>query len=143
MSSEETLDALIKRVASVHGIALSQDDPILILHTLNEVLLEKNEQAHVELLSNYQSVLEDSFNKWCTYSTDKSNAMINASTNQANQIKEQFIENCIQQIDEKIKNEVTQEIIELARTARQAAIINLLAAVLVLVSVIVVLVTLR
>jgi len=134
--SSETLDDLIKRVASVHGIALSQDDPILMLHTLNEVLLEKNEQAHAELLSNYQSVLEKSFNKWCTYSTEKSNAMINASTNQANQIKEQFIESCIQQIDERIKNEVTQEIIDLARTARQAAIINLLAAFIILVSVV-------
>jgi len=136
MSSEETLDALIKRVATVHGIALSQDDPILMMHTLNEVLLKKNEQAHAELLSNYQSVLEESFNKWCKYSTEKSNAMINASTTQANQIKEQFIENCIQQIDEKIKNEVTQEIIDLARAARQAAIINLLAALIILVSVI-------
>jgi len=141
--SSDTLDALIKRVASVHGIALSQDDPVLIMHTLNEVLLERNEQAHAELLSNYQSVLEDSFNKWCTYSTNKSNTMINASTTHANQIKEQFIESCIQQIDEKIKKEVTQEIIDLARTARQAAIINLLSAVVVLVSVILVLVTLR
>ncbi len=134
--NSETLDALIKRVASVHGIALSQDDPILMLHTLNEVLLERNEQAHAELLNNYQSVLEESFNKWCTYSTEKSNAVINTSTNQANQLKEQFIESCIQQIDEKIKNEVTQEIIELARTARQAAIINLLAAFIILVSVV-------
>jgi len=134
--SSETLDALIKRVASVHGIALSQDDPIIMMHTLNEVLLEQNEQAHAELLSNYQSVLEDSFNKWCTYSTDKSNTMINASTTHANQLKEQFIESCIQLIDEKIKNEVTREIIDLARTARQTAIINLLASLMILVSVV-------
>ncbi len=92
--------------------------------------------AHAELLSNYQSVLEECFNKWCKYSTDKPNTMINASTNQANQIKEQFIESCIQQIDEKIKNEVAQEIIDLARTARQTAIINLLASLMILVSVI-------
>ncbi len=77
MSSEETLDALIKKVASVHGIALSQDDPILMMHTLNVALLEQNEKAHAELLSNYQSLLEESFSKWCEYSADKSNANIN------------------------------------------------------------------
>ena len=46
------LDALIERIASEHGIVLSQDDPILMMHTLNEVLLEQNEKAHAELLSN-------------------------------------------------------------------------------------------
>ena len=41
--SADKLDALIERVASKHGIVLSQDDPVLMMHTLNEVLLEQNE----------------------------------------------------------------------------------------------------
>ncbi len=48
--SNDKLDALIERVASEHGIVLSQDDPVLMMHTLNEVLLEQNEKAHAELL---------------------------------------------------------------------------------------------
>ena len=42
--SNDKLDALIERVASEHGIVLSQDDPVLMMHTLNEVLLEQNEK---------------------------------------------------------------------------------------------------
>ncbi len=47
--STDKLDALIERVASEHGIVLSQDDRVLMMHTLNEVLLEQNKEAHAEL----------------------------------------------------------------------------------------------
>ncbi len=136
--SDDKLDALIKRVASEHGIILSQDDPVLMMHTLNEVLLEQNEKAHAELLSNYQATLEESFNQWREYSTKKSNAMINASANNTQLTKDKLAEQCIQLINEKIKSGIGQEAHDLARISRQAAIINLLAAFLVLLSVVVV-----
>ena len=133
--NNDKLDALIKRVATVHGIVLSQDDPVLMMHTLNEVLLEQNENAHAELLNNYQAILEDSFKQWREYSTKKSNVLISASMNNAHLTRDQFLESCVQLIDEKIKSGVNQEIHELTRIARQAAIINLLASILTLVSV--------
>ena len=49
-----------------------------MMHTLNEVLLEQNEKSHAELLSNYQAILEENFNRWCEYSTKKSNAIVSA-----------------------------------------------------------------
>ena len=136
--SADKLDALIERVASEHGIVLSQDDPVLMMHTLNEVLLEQNEKAHAELLSNYRAILEENFNRWCEFSTKKSNAIISASMNNAQLTRDQFLENCIQLIDERIKSGVNQETYDLVRISRQTAIMNLLAAVLVLVSVVIV-----
>ncbi len=140
--SNDKLDALIKRIATEHGIVLSQDDPVLMMHTLNEVLLVQNEKAHAELLSNYQAVLEESFNQWREYSTKKSNAMINASMNNTQLTRDQFAEQCIQLINEKIKIGIGQETHDLARISRQAAIINLLAAALVLISVVLIFVIL-
>ena len=104
------------------------------MHTLNEVLLEQNEKAHAELLNNYQAILEENFNRWCEYSTKKSNTLINSSISNAQLTRDQFLESCIQLIDEKIKSEVDQEIYDLARISKQAAIINLLASALILVS---------
>ena len=140
--NNDKLDALIERIATEHGIVLSQDDPVLMMHTLNEVLLEQNKEAHAELLSNYQAILEENFNRWCEYSTKKSNALINASMGNAQLTRDQFLESCIQLIDERIKRKEGQEIYELTRISRQAAIINLLSAVLVLVSVVLVFVIL-
>lgn len=140
--NNDKLDALIQRVASKHGIVLSQDDPVLLMHTLNEVLLEQNEKAHAELLNKYQAILEHSFNQWIEYSTRKSNALINASGNNVKLTRDQFLESCMQLIDEGMKSGIDQEICDLVRISRQAAIINLLSAVLVLVSAVLVLVSL-
>lgn len=57
---QKSSDVLIKRIASEHGIALSQDDPVLMMHTLNKVLLEQNQQVHAQ----YEAVLQEDFNQW-------------------------------------------------------------------------------
>ena len=132
--SSEKLAALIERIASEHGIVLSQDDPVLMMHTLNEVLLEQNEKAHAELLSNYQAILEENFNRWCEFSSKKSNALINSFISNAQLTRDQFLESCIQLIDEKVKSGIGHEIYELKRISRQVAIINLLVSALILVS---------
>ena len=136
--SNDKLDALIERIASEHGVVLSQDDPVLMMHTLNEVLLEQNEKAHAELLSNYQAILEENFNRWCEFSSKKSNALINSFISNAQLTRDQFLESCIQLIDEKIKSGVDQETYDLARISRQAAIINLLTSTLLLISVVII-----
>ena len=138
----DELDALIKRIASEHGIALSKDDPVLMMHTLNKVLLEQNQEAHAQLLNQYEAVLQENFNQWQSYASKKANALINAQQNKASDTNNQTAEQCVQLISEKIKFAISHEIRDLTRISRQAAIMNLLAAVLVLISVVLVFVIL-
>ena len=140
--SANKLDALIERVASEHGIVLSQDDPVLMMHTLNEVLLEQNEKAHAELLSKYQAILEESFNQWQTVTSKKANALINAQQNNFSKNNDQLIDQSMQLISEKFIIAINHDIRELVRISRQAAIMNLFAAALVLVSAVLILVIL-
>jgi hypothetical protein len=133
--NNDKLDALIKRIASEHGIVLTKDDPVLMMHTLNEVLLEQNEKAQTELLNKYEAILQESFNQWHSYTSKKTNALINAQQNNICKINNQPIEQSMQLISEKIRIAINHEVHELTRISRQAAIINLLAAVLVLISV--------
>jgi transcriptional activator TraM len=137
--NNDKLDALIKRIASEHGFVLSQDDPVLMMHTLNEVLLEQNEKAHAELLNKYQAILENNFTQWQEFATKKTNTLINASINNNNLAKDHIFEKCTTLIDEKIKNGLNKEIYELARLSRQAAMLNLLASILLLASIVIVL----
>lgn len=139
----DELDALIKRIASEHGIALSQDDPVLMMHTLNKVLLEQNQQAHAQLLNQYEAVLQKNFNQWHSYASKKANALIYAQQNKASSSNDQTAEQCMQLISEKIRIAINHEIRDLTRISRQAAIMNLLAAVLVLISVVLVFVILN
>jgi len=137
--SADKLDALIERIASEHGIILSLDDPILMMHTLNEVLLEQNEKAHAELLSKYQAILEESFNQWQTVPSKKANALINAQQNNFSKNNDQLIDQSMQLISEKFIIAINHDIRELVRISRQAAIMNLFAAALVLVSAVLIL----
>ena len=136
--NNDKLDALIKRIASEHGIVLTKDDPVLMMHTLNEILLEQNEKAHAELLQKYEAILQESFNQWYTVASKKANALINAQQNHLSKNNDQPIDQSVQQISEKIRVAINHEVRELTRISRQAAIMNLLAAVLVLVSVVIV-----
>ncbi len=137
--SADKLDALIERIASEHGIVLSQDDPVLVMYTLNEVLLEQNEKAHAELLSKYQAMLEESFNQWQTVTSKKANALINAQQNNFSKNNDQLIDQSMQLISEKFIIAINHDIRELVRISRQAAIMNLFAAALVLVSAVLIL----
>jgi len=134
----DKLDPLIKRIASEHGIVLTKDDPVLMMHTLNEVLLEQNEKAHAELLSKYEAILQESFNQWHLYASKKTNVLIRAQQNHFSKSNDQPTEQSVQLISEKISIAINHEIRELTRISRQAAIMNLLAAVLVLISVVLV-----
>lgn len=136
--NNDKLDALIKRIASEHGIVLTKDDPVLMMHTLNEVLLEQNEKAHVELLNKYEAILQESFNQWHSYASKKTNALINTQQNHFSKNNDQPIDQSMQLIGEKIRLANNHEIRDLTRISRQAAIMNLLAAVLVLVSTVIV-----
>ena len=140
--SNDKLDALIERVASEHDIVLSQDDPVLMMHTLNEVLLEQNEKAHAELLSKYQAMLEESFNQWQTVASKKANALTNAQQNNFSKNNDQLIDQSMQLISEKFIIAINHDIRELVRISRQAAVMNLFAAALVLVSAVLILVIL-
>ena len=132
----DELDALIKRIASEHGIALSQDDPVLMMHTLNKVLLEQNQQAHAQLLNQYEAVLQENFNQWQSYASKKANALIAAQQNKACNINGQNAEQCMQLFSEKTRIAINHEIRDLTKISRQAAIMNLMAAALVLISVV-------
>ncbi len=136
------LDALIKRIASEHGIVLTRDDPVLMMHTLNEVLLEQNEKAHAELLNQYEAILQENFNRWHSSASKKANALIHAQQNHFSKNNDQLIGQGIQLISEKIRTALNHEVHELVMISRQVAIINLLAAILVLVSVVLVFVIL-
>lgn len=130
MTDLDHFSKIIERVAAKHGIALTDDDPILMVHTLNEILLEENIKAHQVLLNNFRSTLEENINQWSQATENKANSLLQASSRNTNLLTEQIINSCFESIDQKIEsgfNEKIKEIATIVRNTRQAAIINLLA----------------
>ena len=50
----DQLEELIKEIASKHGIAVSRDDPILVLQTINNRLLQDSSKAQQAQLDQYK-----------------------------------------------------------------------------------------
>ena len=49
MADHAKIRALIAEIAATHGVALSPDDPLLILQTINTMLLAESADALIEL----------------------------------------------------------------------------------------------
>ena len=64
MNEDVELEELIKEIAVKHGIALGRDDPVLILQTLNNRLLQANQKAQQALLDQYKAELEELSLRW-------------------------------------------------------------------------------
>ena len=128
-NDSDQLHKVIEKVAAKHGIALSDDDPVLMVHTLNEILLEDNARAHQLLLNDFRSVLEESIGRLESANTrtgalpspDNKNILANR------QFLQRFIESADQEINTRLIEKISA-ISALCKYARQAAIINLVAA---------------
>ena len=77
--TNESITEIINEVANKHHVILGQDDPILILHTINQRLLRENTQAQKELLEVYKSELEALIKRWQEEAQQTAEKIINAS----------------------------------------------------------------
>jgi len=75
----EQIEALISEIAAIHGLVVSHDDPILILHTLNSRLLDENTKASKGQLDNQKQELEGMSLRFGKDIREKSERLLNAT----------------------------------------------------------------
>ena len=79
MNDDNALGEMIKEIAAKHGIALGRDDPILILQTLNNRLLQDNQKVQQAMLNQYKEELEALSLRWSSDTKEKAERILNAS----------------------------------------------------------------
>ena len=60
----EKIEETIKEIAVKHGIAVGRDDPIMILHTINERLMKETAVAQRQILHEFKEELESAAHEW-------------------------------------------------------------------------------
>lgn len=75
----DQLEELIKEIAAKHGIVVSRDDPILVLQTINNRLLQDSAQAQQVQLDHYKEELEGLALRWGNDAKGKAERILNAS----------------------------------------------------------------
>ncbi|HCJ4394747.1 TPA: conjugal transfer protein TraM [Legionella pneumophila] len=75
----ERLDKAIQEIAIKHGVVLSKDDPILILQTMNDRLLEETRQAQTVMLVQFREEMERISSRWKDDAKEKAENVLNAA----------------------------------------------------------------
>lgn len=75
----DPMESIIKEVAGKHGIVLGHDDPILMMHTINEQLMNENIQKQKIMLNQFKEELEGIYLRWGNDAKEKSERILNAS----------------------------------------------------------------
>lgn len=73
------LNEAIQDIAVKHGVILGKDDPILMLQTMNENLLEENRKAQQDLLAQFKEEMELISSQWKDDAKEKAEKVINAA----------------------------------------------------------------
>jgi hypothetical protein len=75
----DKFDAAIQEIAVRHGVVLSKDDPILILQTMNDRLIEESRQAQAAMLTQFREEMESISSQWRDDAKEKAEKIINAA----------------------------------------------------------------
>ncbi|KTD70023.1 traM protein [Legionella santicrucis] len=75
----EKLDKILQDITVKHGVLLGKDDPILILQTMNEKLIEENRKAQQDLLVQFREEMEGISSQWKDDAKEKAEKVLNAA----------------------------------------------------------------
>ena len=75
----DQVEELIKEIAAKHGIAVSRDDPILILQTINARLMQDSAKVQQAMLDQYKEELEALALRWGNDAKAKAERILNVS----------------------------------------------------------------
>jgi hypothetical protein len=75
----DKIEALLKEIAGKHGIAVGRDDPIMILQTINERLMQDSAAAQQETLDRFKEELESIARRWGEDARNKAERTLNAA----------------------------------------------------------------
>jgi hypothetical protein len=126
----DQLEEVIKEIAAKHGIAVSRDDPILILQTINNRLLQDSARAQEAQLTIFKEEMEALTVRWGKESTEKAERVLNAALSASKASMVKLMQEGSQAMTEAFKKETEPLVERIAmevQQVRQIAIISILA----------------
>ena len=131
MASDDKIEETIKAIAARHGIAVSRDDPILVLQTINDRLMQDSQAAQQEILEGFKSELEAIAHRWGEDSKGKAERTLNAALAASKEAMAQGMKDGANAAAEAVQREFDASAAKLAgsiREARRVSMLNMAAA---------------
>ena len=127
----DRVDDLIGEVACKHGMAIGRDDPILVLQTINERLLQESSAAQQALLEAYKTELEAIASRWSADAADRADRIVRAALVSSGETMAATLAEGAAMTAASVMTEVDAALVRVAgrlQDARRIAILNVVAA---------------
>ncbi len=127
----DAVDELIKEIALKHGTAVSRDDPIMVLHTINARLLEDSAKAQQAMLDSFKEELESIAFRWGEEAKGKAERILNAALSASRETMSKSMQESAQATAASIKTEVEAALRRITipmEDAKRLAMYNVVAA---------------
>ncbi|STX50146.1 conjugal transfer protein TraM [Legionella busanensis] len=121
----DKFDEAIQEIALKHGVVLSKDDPILVLQTMNERLIEENRQAQVAMLAKFREEIEDIASQWKDDAKDKAEKVLNSALEGSKEVMARLLQETNSHFAQTIKITLSETLMETHTLAKQARKYNL------------------
>ena len=116
--SDKISDA-IHGIAVRHGVVLSKDDPILILQTMNDRLMEENRQAQALMLAQFREEIEYISSQWKDDAKEKAEKILNAALASSKEAMANLFQESIKESVTTFKNMLTDSLVEARHLSKQ------------------------
>jgi len=126
----DQVEELIKEIAAKHGIAVSRDDPILVLQTINNRLMHDSAKAQQAQLDVYKEELEALALRWGCDAKDKAERILNVSLSASKETMGKMMEEGAKATAASVRAEIDAAIASIAepiRAARWIGVFNVVA----------------
>lgn len=126
----DKIEAIIKEIAAKHGIAVGRDDPILILQTINDRLMQDSAAAQQETLDRFKEELESIAHRWGEDAKSKAERTLNAALTASKDAMMKGMQEGAKAAGELARREVDEAVGQLAdpiRDGRRVAVMNMIA----------------
>lgn len=139
MDSQTQQETLLKEVMLRHGIALGKDDPIMIMHTINLLLMNDTAAAQQKLVERFKVDMEELAHVWDQNARNKAERILNAALAASRDAMTSDMKETAQHISTDIRSAVDQALGQHVRQASRAAYLNIVASIVTLGSAMIVL----
>ncbi|KTD04012.1 TraM Protein [Legionella geestiana] len=120
----DQFDAVIRDIAIKHGVVLSKDDPILILQTMNDRLIEETRQAQAAMLAQFREEMESISSQWKVDAKEKAEKVLNAALASSKEAMNKMLREATNEFVHVIKNVISDSLTEAKNLTQQTSKAN-------------------
>ncbi len=135
MPAGDRIEQMVREIAVRHGVAVGRDDPILMLLTINERLVQDGEAAQRALLEQFKSELEAMTRRVSDEARNQVSGAMQATLVASQEVLRQAVQESSTEVAEAVRVEVQNSahaVNAQLRDARRVSLMNMGTALLVL-----------